>query len=93
MDGTKLSEDYMLYRTEMINRQVSLANLMESAKTLAEIYRYRESIPNDVVKLKDKKLVEIVEFLEQLSTRIEFIINQDAPEYIELKKDPYFNKL
>jgi hypothetical protein len=44
------------------------------------------------VKLKDKKLVEIVESFEQLSTRIEFVINQDAPDYIELKKDPYFDK-
>jgi hypothetical protein len=92
MDGAKLSEDYMLYRTEMIHRQISLANVITSAKTLADIYKYRESIPDDAVKLKDKKLVEIVEFLEQLSTRIEFMINQDAPDYIELKKDPNFNK-
>ena len=92
MDGTKLSEDYMLYRTEMIHRQISLANAITSAKTLADIYKYRESIPDDAVKLKDKKLVEIVEFLEQLSTRIEFMINQDAPDYIELKKDLNFNK-
>jgi hypothetical protein len=92
IDGTKLSEDYMLYRTEMVNRQISLAYVITSAKTLADIYRYRESIPDDVVKLKDKKLVEIVELLEQLSTRIEFVINQDAPDYIELKKNPNFNK-
>jgi hypothetical protein len=92
VDGTKLSEDYMLYRTEMIHRQISLANAITSAKTLADVYKYRESIPDDAVKLKDKKLVEIVEFLEQLSTRIEFMINQDAPDYIELKKDPHFDK-
>jgi hypothetical protein len=92
MDGTKLSEDYMLYRTETIHRQISLASVIGSAKTLAEIFKYRESIPDDAVKLKDKKLVELVEYLEQLSVRVEFVINQDAPDYIELKKDPNFNK-
>jgi hypothetical protein len=91
-DGTKISEDYSLYRTEMINRQISLAIAIKSAKTLADVYKVQQSIPDDAVKLKDKKLAEIREVLEQSSTRIEFVVNRDAPDFVELQKDPNFDK-
>lgn len=91
-DGTKISEDYMLYRTELLNRQISLAIAIPSAKTLADVYKFRKLIPDDAVKLKDKKLAEIAELLELSSTRIDFVINRDAAEFEELKKDPNFDK-
>jgi hypothetical protein len=37
VDATKIGEDYSLYRTELINRQISLAIAIASAKKFADI--------------------------------------------------------
>lgn len=92
LDGTKLSEEYMLYRTELLHRQISFAEFIQSAKTLADVYKYRESLPDDAVKLRDKKLSDISGYLEQTSVRIEFVLNQNAPDFAALMKDPNFDR-
>jgi hypothetical protein len=92
VDATKISDDYSLYRTELIHRQISLAHTIKSAKTLAEVYKAQQSIPDDAVKLKDKKLLEVREALGQSSARIEFVVNREDPDFVELKKDPNFDR-
>jgi hypothetical protein len=92
VDGTKISENYSMYRLELLNRQISLAIAIGSAKTFAEIFKLQNLIPDDAVKLKDKRLAEIADLFERSSTQIEFVYTTDAADFAELKKDPNFDR-
>lgn len=92
VDATKISEDYLLHRVELIHRQISFAIAVESAKTLADVDKLQRLIPDDAERFKDKRLIEIENLLEGLSIQIEFGQTTDATEFAELKKEPNFGR-
>lgn len=92
LDAAKARDEYSLYAPELVNRQISFAISLGTAKSIADVDRLMKVIPVDAVQAKDKNLSQIFRLKEEASLRIIFPPMQDSDLLTKAKSNKGYNR-